>query len=236
MSRPAPKVEEAPRRRASSRDSLAERAYRAIKQRILSTHYPPGAQVMEQELAQDLGMSRTPVREALVRLEKEGLCHIVPRRGMRVRALSPEDMREIYELLCCLEAKAVEAIALQPGRAATVRRLAQAVERMEAALESDDLERWAVADDRFHHLIFEQCGNRRLRDLGLSLLEQARRVRMFTLRLRQKPIHSTADHRELIGLIEAGDARAARDLNWHHRVRAAQELIAILERYQLRHL
>lgn len=232
MSRPA-QTDDASRRRG---DSLAERAYREIKQRILRAHYPPGSQVMEQELAESLGMSRTPVREALVRLEKEGLCRIMPRRGMRVQALSPEDMREIYELLCCLEAKAVEAIAMQPGRAATVRRLAQAVERMETALDADDLERWAVADDRFHDLIFELCGNRRLRELGLSLLEQARRVRMVTLRLRQKPIYSTADHRELIGLIEAGEAAAARDLNWQHRIRAAQELIAILERYQLRHL
>lgn len=228
--------EEAGQRPRAGRRSLADRAYRLIKQKILSTALPPGCQIMEQELADSLSMSRTPVRQAMVRLEEEGLCRIIPRRGIRVMAFAAGDMREIYELLCCLEAKAVENLARRGTRAGVARSLEQAVARMEVALETDDLERWAVADARFHKQIFELCGNRRLKDMGLSLLEQAHRVRMFTLRLRQKPFRSTADHRTLIARIRAGDADGARELNWRHRQQAGAELLAIIERYQLRNL
>ena len=64
--------------------SLVERAYAEIKRRIFSNEYPPGFQALEQEVASQLGMSRTPVREALIRLENERLVELVPRRGMRV--------------------------------------------------------------------------------------------------------------------------------------------------------
>jgi len=225
-----------PRPPPGGRRSLADRAYRLIKRRILSTAYPPGCQVMEQELAESLGMSRTPVREAMVRLEEEGLCRIIPRRGMRVKAFSAEDMREIYELLCCLEAKAVESLARREPRATALAKLERAVARMEAALEADHLQRWAAADAAFHKLIFELSGNRRLEELGLSLLEQAHRVRMITLRLRQKPFRSTSDHRALLDRIREGDAKGARELNWRHREQAGAELFALLEHYQLSNL
>lgn len=218
------------------RRSLGDRAYRLIKQKILSTAYAPGSQMMEQELALRLGMSRTPVREAMVRLEKEGLCEIIPRRGMRVKAFSATDMREFYELLCCLEAKAVENLARREARAGVLRRLEQAVARMEAALADDQLERWAAADALFHRLIFELCGNQRLEEIGLGLLEQTHRMRMFTLRLRRKPFRSTSDHRLLIERIRDGDATGARELNWRHRDEAGAELLAILEHYQLKTL
>lgn len=230
------RVEASERHRAVGRRSLADRAYRLIKQKILSTAFPPGCQIMEPELAESLGMSRTPVREAMVRLEEEGLCKIIPRRGMRVKAFSATDMREIYELLCCLEAKAVENLARRQTRGGVLRKLEQAVARMEAALEADDLERWAAADARFHRLLFELCGNRRLEEMGVSLLEQAHRVRVLTLRLRQKPFRSTVDHRALIERIREGDAKGGRELNWHHREQAAAELLGIIEHYQLNNL
>ena len=76
--------------------SLVDAAYQGIRRRILDNVWAPGFQAMEQEVALELGMSRTPVREALIRLAKEGLVEVVPRRGMRVLPVSPTDMREIY--------------------------------------------------------------------------------------------------------------------------------------------
>jgi DNA-binding GntR family transcriptional regulator len=176
------------------------------------------------------------VREALVRLEKEGLVEVVPRRGMRVRSLSPADMRELYDILCCLEAKAVELLARHPERDLAVAQLERQVALMERALAEDDLDAWAAADARFHDLLLELSGNRRLAALGRAHLEQAQRVRAFTLRLRRKPMRSTEDHRQLLSLIADGDADAARELNWRHREAAAEELLDILDRFQLRHL
>ena len=87
--------------------SFAVQAYTTIKHNILENRYPPGHQALEQELATELGMSRTPVREALIRLEREGLVELIPRRGMRVVPLSPADMKEIYDVLTGLETAAL---------------------------------------------------------------------------------------------------------------------------------
>ena len=91
--------------------SLVDEAYHGIRRRILDNQWAPGFQAMEQEVALQLGMSRTPVREALIRLGKEGLVEVIPRRGMRVLPVSPNDMREIYEILTALECMAAELLA-----------------------------------------------------------------------------------------------------------------------------
>ena len=93
------------------RVSSAERAYRALKDLILSNELPAGSQLLEQEAALRLGMSRTPVREAMIRLEQDGVVEIRPRHGMRVLPVSAADMREIYDVLTSLEATAAEMVA-----------------------------------------------------------------------------------------------------------------------------
>src|SRR5664279_1680646 len=82
---------------------LVEQAYRAIRQPIVDNVYPPGYRALELEFADDLKISRTPVREALQRLQAEGLVEIIPRHGARVLPVSPDDMREIYQVLIALE-------------------------------------------------------------------------------------------------------------------------------------
>ena len=84
------------------RRSLVDQAYQEIRKRILDNYYAPGHNVLELELAADLGMSRTPVREALVRLQNEGFVQLIPRHGMRVVPLSVHDLREMYEVLTSL--------------------------------------------------------------------------------------------------------------------------------------
>ena len=89
--------------RISAGTSLVDAAYREIRQRILDNVWPPGHRALEQEVALALGMSRTPVREALMRLAAEGLVEVIPRHGMRVLPVSPADMQEIYQILTALE-------------------------------------------------------------------------------------------------------------------------------------
>ena len=88
-------------------NSMVDEAYRLMRSMILDNKWAPGHRALEQALAQELGMSRTPVREALIRLQKEGLVEVMPRHGMRVLPVSPDDMRDIYELLTAIEATAV---------------------------------------------------------------------------------------------------------------------------------
>jgi DNA-binding GntR family transcriptional regulator len=224
------------RRRSAPRGSLVDAAYQALRQRILDNVYPPGHQALEQALAEALGISRTPLREALIRLQKEGLVEVIPRHGMRVLPVSPEDMRQIYEILAALESMAAELAAKRKPSDAELAPLEQASRDMARALKADDLEAWAEADERFHRHLLALSGNRLLAETVLNFWDRAHRVRRFTLRLRPKPAHSTKEHMALVERIRAGDAAGANDVNRAHRERASVELLAILERFRFQQL
>jgi DNA-binding GntR family transcriptional regulator len=218
------------------RGTRVDDAYRAIRKRILDNVYPPGYQALEQSLADELGLSRTPVREALIRLQKEGLVDVVPRHGMRVLPVSPTDMKEIYEILTALEGMAAELLAKRKPSDEALAPLERASRDMARALRADDLEAWAEADERFHRQLIELAGNRLLAQAVLHFWDRAQRVRRLTLRLRPKPVNSTKEHTALVERIRAGDPRGAHEVNRAHRERASRELLAILERYRLQHL
>jgi DNA-binding GntR family transcriptional regulator len=213
-------------------------AYQRLKQKILDNDYPPSAQVLESELAREFNVSRTPVREALVRLEQEGLLTIVPRHGARISALSPSDMREIYELLMSLEPTAVELLARRRPSSAEISTLVEACDAMESSLKGSppDLKAWAHADEAFHINLARLCGNRRLAAMIMQVWDQAHRARMFTLSLRPLPVKSTQEHRAVVDAILAGDSERARTLYVDHRRRGGEELASIIERHGLQRL
>jgi DNA-binding GntR family transcriptional regulator len=216
--------------------SYVRQAYRTIKAYILENRYPPGHQVLEQQLADDMGMSRTPVREALIRLQDEGLVELIPRRGMRVVPLSPEDMREIYEVLTALEVAAVELAARRTLTDKDLAPLGDALQAMETRLAADDLDGWALADARFHNALINLAGNKRLASLAATLGDQVHRARMVTLRLRPRPVRSIEEHREVLEALRAGDGALAGKQHRRHRRRSAQLLLDLLSYYRLPHL
>jgi DNA-binding GntR family transcriptional regulator len=211
-------------------------AYALIRRRILDNVYPPGHQVLEQALAEELGISRTPLREALVRLAEEGLVEVVPRHGMRVLPVSPVDMAEIYTVLTALEGVAAEMVASRRPSEDELRPLMRATRDMEGALKRDDLDAWAEADERFHQTLVALAGNRMLTQTVANFWDRAHRARMVTLRMRPKPIDSTHEHMALVERLRAGDALGAVEANRAHRSRASRELLALFERLRLQHL
>jgi DNA-binding GntR family transcriptional regulator len=214
----------------ASRISNAEKAYRALKELILTNQLPAGSQLLEQEAALRLGMSRTPVREAMVRLEQDGVAEIRPRHGMRVLPVSADDMREIYEVLTSLESTAAELVARRGINDAELAELQQAVSDMDTALIADDLEAWAASDERFHSLLVALTRNQRLQQIVTQLGEQAHRARMLTLRLRPKPVGSNHDHAMLVQAIAARDPERARSIHHDHRSKAGVMLVELLEK------
>lgn len=205
-------------------------AYEQLKEEILSNRMSPGFQAPEPEIALRLGMSRTPVREALIRLQSEGLVELIPRRGARVLPIRAEDMREIYEILTSLESDAAAALAKRKPSPKDLAPLSKATEDMEEAVRDEDRDAWAEADDNFHRGLLELHGNRRLRTFVQALSDQAHRARIATLRLRDMPEKSTQDHRIILEALKAGDAVGARRAFRDHRERAAKELVGILEK------
>ena len=213
--------------------SLVELAYERVKKRILDNDYYPGYQALENEVAEDLGMSRTPVREALIQLKHEGLIELIPRRGLRVVPVVAEDMKEIYEVLTALESMAAELLAKRKPDARTLKPMKAATREMAAALEIDDLDAWAAADEKFHRALIELCGNRRLASIANTVRDQGHRARMVTLRLRDKPPASADEHERVLAAIEKGDWKTAREVHCEHRKRTSTELTEILEKYRL---
>ncbi len=216
--------------------TMTATAHLRLRQLILDNKWPPGYQATEQDVASQLGMSRTPVREALMRLQQDGLVSVIPRHGMRVLPVSMSDMREIYDILTSLESTAAELAASRHLSEDQIGGLEKATADMDKALAEDDLERWAQADARFHEQLLELGGNQMLKSVVLNLIDRAHRVRMLTLKMRPKPVNSTREHAELVQAIREGDREKARNIHRAHRERAGIELLALLERLGLNHL
>jgi DNA-binding GntR family transcriptional regulator len=211
------------------RESLADRACRLLRGQIISNELPPGYRGLEEELALRLKMSRTPVHEAVVRLQFEGLLRVEPRRGVVVLPISPSDMREIYEVVTAVETAAVELLAARKMSPRELAPLKAAVDAMDDALAADDLPRWALADDAFHRVMLELCGNVRLAAIGIAQQDQVRRARQVTLKRRPTPKASNEAHRQTYEAILAGDAERARELHRRQRERASAQLTKLLQ-------
>ncbi|HMU50174.1 MAG TPA: GntR family transcriptional regulator [Geminicoccaceae bacterium] len=218
--------------------SLVDEAYRALKTAIRDNVFPPGHQAAEPEIARQLGMSRTPVHEAIIRLQEEGLVQVLPRRGVLICPVSADDFREIYDLLIAIEGMAAALIAGLPasGAAAAAGELDDQTAAMSQALQSGNLLDWARADERFHELLTERCGNRRLARVAATVRDQAHRARLFTLHLRPLPTPSAGEHRRITDAIRAGDAPGAEAAARAHRVGARNSLLPLLIQYGMRNL
>lgn len=213
----------------TNKETLPNRAYNEIKRRILNNEIPSNAIMLEQELAELLDMSRTPIREALIRLSNEGMVEVRPRHGMRVLPLSAQDMSEIYDILTALESKAAEIVATKGLEKEQLSALHQSIDDMDKSLENDDLVGWGSADERFHRLLVEYSENQRLINIVNTFWDQTHRVRMLTLHIRPKPNTSNKDHRDVVHAIEAGDSTTASNEHQKHRKNSGKMLVDLLK-------
>lgn len=224
-----PYVSDVPKGRASRVDS----AFEALRERILTNALAPGTTMLEEECAKALGFSRTPVREALIRLAQEELVEIIPRRGFRVKPVTLRDIKEMNEVLACLEVQAAERLAAKHSRQHDIPLLEEAIRQMDDALASADMEAWAAADFRFHALLIELCGNAHLTRTARSYLVKAHRARLLTLPFRAPPVYSNTNHAAVVEAIRRGDAETARQIHLAHKRRWSAELADIVDRGDL---
>jgi DNA-binding GntR family transcriptional regulator len=206
---------------------LTQRVYTAVRGAIRNLGLRPGQTVLEREVADALGLSRTPVREALVRLEADHLVRLIPRHGFAVLPVGAEGMRRIYEVVEGLEGMAV-LLAAERRSAEDLEKLEESIRRQEAALDADDLVGWTRADERFHEQLLDASGNAHLHRLLDPYADHLHRVRLYTIRRRPKPARSTAEHRAVLEIIRMGNGRAARELHQGHWQRVREELVGIL--------
>jgi len=212
--------------------SSVDRALSALRQMVFSGALTPGSDHLETELATQLGMSRTPVREAALMLQAQGLVEVRPRRGIRILPVSAQDMREIYDILTELESLAAARAAQAAYSRSDLATLASTIRDMDTALDRDDLRAWAEADDRFHRELVRLGRNARLAMIVSVMRDQVRRARATTLFMRPKPSKSNADHRVVYQAIAERDAARAHDTHHAHRRAACDMLVALLEKHR----
>jgi DNA-binding GntR family transcriptional regulator len=208
---------------------LVQQAYENMRRRILDLEWTPGFTMLESQIAEELSMSRTPVREALIRLQEERLVEVRPRHGMRVLPVSSEDMRKIYEVLTSLESTAAALAAGQTASRDQLRELEAATSDMERAVDREDRMAWAQADERFHQLLVQLSGNEFLIETVNRFWDMAHRARLMTLQLREIPRQSTREHRELCNAIVDGNGELAAQIHRAHRERGVPEMTRYLQ-------
>ena len=159
---------------------LRDVVFQTLRQAILSGQLQPGERLMEIHLAKQLGVSRTPVREAIRKLELEGLVSTIPRRGAVVAEITRTDMEDVLEVRHALEDLAVRR-ASENMSEEQLNELKKASARFEECVRKDDLRASAQADEEFHEIISEATGNRRLLQILNNLRGQIYRYRLENL-------------------------------------------------------
>lgn len=192
------------------KDTKAKAAYEYISYKIEVGEFPPGMMLVERQLCEQLGMSRSPVRTALTRLANEGdLVEYTPKAGMRVSALTRKDVRELYDLRSLLDAAALGRF-MERTNDREIEALCRLFDKMTECSEKGDIEGQVKYDVLFHRYYTARCGNDRLHELFGHVFSPLRRFRWEIIKFGQEKTETIMGlHRKLIAAIRARDAEAA---------------------------
>jgi DNA-binding GntR family transcriptional regulator len=210
-----------------ARLNAATRAYATLKASILEGHFPFGSRLKEEELSLELGVSRTPIREALRQLQADGLVRSAPNRGAYVAGWSEQDLIEIYELRAMLEGhaarRATGRITLETG--ALLERLCEKMEGLDLTDHSEAAARRLTEwNAQFHQGIVDASANRRLKRLLTQVVEFPLVYRTFYWYTDEQLLRSFRSHRELLAACRAGDADWAEAIMRSH-IYSAKDLL-----------
>ncbi|MFI9808207.1 GntR family transcriptional regulator [Streptomyces sp. NPDC052301] len=194
--------------RSMKQPPAADRVYAHVKQGVLDRRYEGGTLLTEGELADAVGVSRTPVREALLRLEAEGLIRLYPKKGAMVLPVSAQEIADVVETRLLVEEHAArKAVPAPPG---LVERLSELLEQQKAQAAAGDLAAAAVTDRCFHAEIVRSGGNEILSRLYDQLRDRQLRMGVAVMHSHPDRIAKTlTEHEEILEALRAGDAEAA---------------------------
>ena len=202
--------------------SAAARVYAYVKERLLDGTFPGGALLSENDLSQQLGLSRTPVRQAFVQLEAEGLLELYPKRGALVVPVAASEIEDVFEARLLVEEHCAKRAANVGAALAT--QLAEEIAEQERAIASGDPgSDFARSDRRFHRAIVDAAGNAILTRLYDALRDRQQRIAAAAVaRDPAGAEHFVADHREIAAALERRDGSAACELVAAH-LRSARD-------------
>ena len=216
--------------------SLEKQAYDAIKAALLTFRLPPGDSLVETDLARQLGISKTPVRDALSRLEKEGFIEKIPYKGYRVVEISIDAMEEIFEIRAVLEGLSARQATIN-FRSEDIQQAENLIAHHREALEAKNYPQAGVFNSRFHSLLLERSGNRFLKQILANLDDHLQRYRVLSNFQVGRKLKSVEEHRQVLAAIKARDAEQAEQAIREHLTSMLQDLKAqdfseLIERVQ----
>lgn len=196
--------------------SASDRAYAWTRERIFDGTFATGEMITEGEISGSVGISRTPVREAFLRLAAEGILELFPKRGAFVVPVTPAEMRNVIEARLLIEQWAAGVVAAQPDREPTVAQLEDFIAEMNAVRISAEPLRYHEADRRFHEAIVTATENTHLSSFYRSLRDRQLRISTSLGSLRGRAESSHAEHQHIANAIRDGDPQLASALVREH--------------------
>ena len=194
---------------------LRDVVFNTLRQAILRGELKPGERLMEIQLANKLGVSRTPIREALRKLELEGLVNMVPRKGAEVADITEKSLRDVLEVRKALEELSVQ-LACEKSTEEEIEELKRVAERFKDTLDDQDVTKIAEADVAFHDVIYTATDNQKLILLLNNLREQMYRYRVEYLKKEEAYPQLIAEHEELIDNISKRNKEEATRIMCEH--------------------
>lgn len=185
----------------NDKQSLTAKVYARIRDDIIEGRFKNGDLLIETKLAEELDVSRTPIREALKQLELEDLVVSMPNRGVMVQGISSHDVDDIFTIRHLIEGQAAYWAAERIDQT-SLSRLTEIIELMEMYTRKNDAENLARLDSEFHDVIFSACDSRVLRHILAQLHQNTRQVRRTSLTAPERPGYSLSEHRRIFVAIE----------------------------------
>ena len=194
---------------------LRDVVFNTLRQAIMRGELKPGERLMEIQLANKLGVSRTPIREAIRKLELEGLVLMIPRKGAEVADITEKSLKDVLEVRRALEELSVK-LTCDRITKEEMKELLQAAENFKKTLKSKDITEIAEADVRFHDVIYTATKNQKLIQLLNNLHEQMYRYRIEYLKNEEVYPKLLKEHREIIDRISCGEKEEAARIVCEH--------------------
>jgi len=197
---------------------LREQVYRKLKESILNVMLEPNQRLIEEKLAAEMGTSRTPVREAIQKLEKEGLIHKLPRGGFAVNVIADEDIEEVFGVRSVLEGYAAYLATLRATEE-DVRAMESIVKRQEICLDNGETDEIVRLNTDFHDILYACAKSKKLIAIINDLRDFIFRYRILILRYEGMATIAIQDHKDMIALMKAKNARQVEKLVRKHIIR-----------------
>jgi DNA-binding GntR family transcriptional regulator len=194
---------------------LRDVVFNSLRAAILKGELAPGERLMEKQLADRMGVSRTPIREAIRKLELEGLVVMVPRKGAEVARITEKDLKNVLEVRCALEELAVT-LACEKITNDELKHLKATISEFSKAVIKEDVEKIVEKDVEFHDIIFNATGNDKLIQILNNLREQIYRYRVEYIRKSGNHQALVKEHEEIVAAIEGKNINAARQVAQQH--------------------